>query len=82
MGPFLLPDPLLYSQEQPGPSQLQLHRWEKDLKPCVGPVCTFRTLPGVGTFPDLPLFVPSTRVSHLFVYCPHVRDVFPLIWFF
>lgn len=64
VGPFLLPEPLFHSQEHPGPSQLQFHHWEKRLKPRVGRVCTFRMLPGVGTFPHLPLFVPSTRVSH------------------
>lgn len=38
----------------------------------------------VGTFPDLPLFVPSGRVSHpgIFVCCPLVKDVFALILFF
>lgn len=34
VGPFLLPEPLLYSQEQPGPSQQRFHHWEKRLEPC------------------------------------------------
>lgn len=50
MGPFLLPEPLFHSQEQPGPSLLQFHHWEKHLKPCVGHVCTFMMLLGVKTF--------------------------------
>lgn len=85
VGPFLLPEPLFHSQEQPGPSQLQFHCWEKHLKPHVGRVCTFRVLPGVGTFQiSLSLSPAPACLSsrHLFVYCPLVRDVFALILFF
>lgn len=66
VGPFLLFEPLLYSQEQPGPSQQRFHHWEKRLEPRVGCVCSFRKLPGVcgGNLSRSPSLCPQRpRVS-------------------